>query len=127
MVREWGMSERVGPMAWSSQQQVFLGEDLMSAGREYSRRHGEAARRGGRPDPHRAGGSGPSELLTKHRRGLELIAEALLEQETIDGREVARLIQQGLTESGDGSPSTTATSSTPSPTTSTVAATTGRR
>jgi cell division protease FtsH len=42
-------------------------------------------------------------LLTKHRRGLELIAEALLEHETIEGREVARLIQQGLTESGDGS------------------------
>jgi cell division protease FtsH len=36
MVREWGMSERVGPMAWSSQQQVFLGEDLMSSQREYS-------------------------------------------------------------------------------------------
>ena len=36
MVREWGMSDRVGPMAWSSQQQVFLGEDLMSHGREYS-------------------------------------------------------------------------------------------
>ena len=36
MVREWGMSERVGPMAWSGQQQVFLGEDLMTQGREYS-------------------------------------------------------------------------------------------
>ena len=36
MVREWGMSDRVGPMAWSSQQQVFLGEDLMTCGREYS-------------------------------------------------------------------------------------------
>ena len=37
MVREWGMSEEVGPMAWSSGgQQVFLGEDLMSSGREYS-------------------------------------------------------------------------------------------
>ncbi|NNE12064.1 MAG: ATP-dependent zinc metalloprotease FtsH, partial [Ilumatobacter sp.] len=32
MVREWGMSDEVGPMAWSSgQQQVFLGEDLMSS------------------------------------------------------------------------------------------------
>src|SRR5580658_4683649 len=29
MVREWGMSDRVGPMAWGSQGQVFLGEDLM--------------------------------------------------------------------------------------------------
>ena len=36
MVREWGMSDRVGPMAWSSQQAVFLGEDLMSSQREYS-------------------------------------------------------------------------------------------
>ena len=36
MVREWGMSDAVGPMAWSGQQQVFLGEDLMTSGREYS-------------------------------------------------------------------------------------------
>ena len=35
MVREWGMSERVGPMAWGSQGQVFLGEDLMHT-RDYS-------------------------------------------------------------------------------------------
>jgi hypothetical protein len=42
-----------------------------------------------------------TELLSKHRRGLALVAEALIEHETIDGREVARLIQQGLTESGD--------------------------
>ena len=29
MVREWGMSKEIGPMAWGSQGQVFLGEDLM--------------------------------------------------------------------------------------------------
>ncbi|MBO0713104.1 MAG: ATP-dependent zinc metalloprotease FtsH, partial [Acidimicrobiales bacterium] len=29
MVREWGMSDRIGPMAWGSQGMVFLGEDLM--------------------------------------------------------------------------------------------------
>src|SRR3546814_16069507 len=28
MVREWGMSERVGPMAWGSQGAVCLGDDL---------------------------------------------------------------------------------------------------
>jgi cell division protease FtsH len=103
MVREWGMSERVGPMAWSSQQQVFLGEDLMSAGREYSddtaKLLDEEIARILTEQEERA-----TKLLTKHRRGLELIAEALLEKETIDGREVARLIQQGLSESGDGSP-----------------------
>ncbi|HYI61604.1 MAG TPA: ATP-dependent zinc metalloprotease FtsH, partial [Acidimicrobiales bacterium] len=36
MVREWGMSHRVGPMAWGSHNTVFLGEDLMSTAREYS-------------------------------------------------------------------------------------------
>ena len=100
MVREWGMSDRVGPMAWSSQQQVFLGEDLMTSGREYSddtaKLLDEEIARILTEQEQRA-----TDLLTKHRRGLELIAEALLEHETIDGREVARLIQQGLTESGD--------------------------
>jgi len=95
MVREWGMSDEVGPMAWAGQQQVFLGEDLMSSGREYS---DETARllddeiaRILRNQESRA-----EELLNKHRRGLELVAEALLEQETIDGPTVASLIQQGL-------------------------------
>ena len=101
MVREWGMSERVGPMAWSSQQHVFLGEDLMSAGREYSddtaKLLDEEIARVLTEQEERA-----SKLLTKHRRGLELIADALLDKETIEGREVAQLIQQGLAESGEG-------------------------
>jgi cell division protease FtsH len=95
MVREWGMSDRLGPMAWSSQQQVFLGEDLMTNAREYS---DETARtidaevsRILREQEERAMG-----LLTKHRKGLDLVAEALLEQETIDAEVVARLVQEGL-------------------------------
>ncbi len=103
MVREWGMSERVGPMAWSSQQQVFLGEDLMSSGREYSddtaKLLDEEIARILTEQEARA-----KELLSHHRRGLELIAEALLEHETIDGPQVARLIQQGLAENGDHEP-----------------------
>ena len=35
MVREWGMSDRIGPMAWGSQGAVFLGEDLVHT-RDYS-------------------------------------------------------------------------------------------
>jgi len=100
MVREWGMSEEVGPMAWSSgQQQVFLGEDLMSSGREYSDDTAkmldhEIAKilTGQEQRAH--------DLLTKHRRGLQLIAESLLEHETIDGPAVGKLIQQGLVEEG---------------------------
>jgi cell division protease FtsH len=94
------MSDRVGPMAWSSQQHVFLGEDIMTSGREYSddtaKLVDEEVARILTDQEQRA-----TELLSKHRRGLALVAEALIEHETIDGREVARLIQQGLTESGD--------------------------
>ena len=100
MVREWGMSDAVGPMAWSSQQAVFLGEDLLSSGREYS---DETAKTLDAEiakilmfQEQRA-----HEMIGKHRRGLDLIAEALLEFETIDGPQVATLIQQGLVESGN--------------------------
>ncbi|MEO6651216.1 MAG: ATP-dependent zinc metalloprotease FtsH [Ilumatobacteraceae bacterium] len=100
MVREWGMSDEVGPMAWGAgQQQVFLGEDLMSSGREYSedtaKMLDEEIAKILLNQEHRA-----HDTLTKHRRGLELIAEALLEHETIDGPAVGKLIQQGLVDEG---------------------------
>ena len=97
MVREWGMSDAVGPMAFSGQQQVFLGEDLMTSGREYSdetaRKIDEEIGNILRTQETRAG-----ELLAKHRGGLDLVAKELLEFETIDGATVARLVQQGLGE-----------------------------
>ncbi|MEX0848576.1 MAG: ATP-dependent zinc metalloprotease FtsH [Ilumatobacteraceae bacterium] len=97
MVREWGMSERVGPMAWHGQQQVFLGEDLMTSGREYSddtaRMMDEEISRILLEQEQRA-----HELLVKHRAGLDLVAEALLDKETIDGSEVAQLVQAGMDE-----------------------------
>jgi cell division protease FtsH len=92
MVREWGMSDAIGPMAWAGQQQVFLGEDLMTSGREYSdetaRRIDEEIARILHDQEQRA-----HELLVQHRSGLDLVAEELLEKETIDGTEVARLLQ----------------------------------
>ncbi|MEY2780218.1 MAG: ATP-dependent protease FtsH [Actinomycetota bacterium] len=97
MVREWGMSEAIGPMAFAGQQQVFLGEDLMTSGREYSdemaRKIDEEINRILREQESRA-----RTTLEKHRRGLDLVAQALLDQETIDGAMVSRLIQQGLGE-----------------------------
>ena len=50
MVREWGMSDRIGPMAWGSQGAVFLGEDLVHTPR-LLRRDRPRHRRGGRADP----------------------------------------------------------------------------
>ena len=95
MVREWGMSDNVGPMAWHGQQQVFLGEDLMTSGREYSdstaKMLDDEISRILREQEERA-----HQMLMKHRRGLDLVAEALLAQETIDGPTVGRLVQEGL-------------------------------
>ena len=92
MVREWGMSDRVGPMAWRSHEQVFLGED-MGRGRDYSDemanlidseiegilRHAETRCRN---------------LLTEYREGLDSLAEALLDRETIDGNEVMQILNE---------------------------------
>lgn len=95
MVREWGMSDKVGPMAWTGQQQVFLGEDLMTSGREYSdstaKMLDDEISRILHEQEQRA-----HDLLTKHRKGLELVAERLLEEETIDGATVGRLVQEAL-------------------------------
>jgi cell division protease FtsH len=102
MVREWGMSDRVGPMAWGSQGMVFLGEDLMHS-RDYSedtsRVIDEEVKRILREQEERA-----TQFLTRHKEGLKLVATALLEKETIDGNEVAQLVDTayGRPVHGDG-------------------------
>ncbi len=92
MVREFGMSERVGPMAWGSGGEVFLGEDLMHS-RDYSdetaRVVDEEVERILREQESRA-----LRLLREHQRGLASVAQALIERETIDGAEVSRLVDQ---------------------------------
>jgi cell division protease FtsH len=92
MVREFGMSERVGPMAWGNGGEVFLGDDLMHT-RDYSdvtsRVIDEEVERILRDQESRA-----LRLLREHQRGLAAIAQALIQRETIDGAEVSRLVDQ---------------------------------
>jgi cell division protease FtsH len=92
MVREWGMSKRVGPMAWGSNNQVFLGEGLMQT-RDYSddtaKIIDEEVERILREQEARA-----IEVLTLHRRGLEAVAQKLLADESIDGETAAQLIDE---------------------------------
>ena len=92
MVREWGMSDRIGPMAWGSQGAVFLGDDLMH-NRDYSddtaRVIDEEVERILREQEDRG-----RDLLREHRAGLDAVAAALLEKETIDGAEVRRLVDE---------------------------------
>src|SRR5580698_3000059 len=92
MVREWGMSKEIGPMAWGSNNQVFLGEDLMHT-RDYSDHTSQViddeVERILREQESRA-----IEVLTLHRRGLEALTHALLENETLDGESAARIIDE---------------------------------
>jgi hypothetical protein len=84
------MSDKIGPMAWGSQGQVFLGEDLMHT-RDYSEHTSQII------DDEveiilRAQEERALEVLARHRGGLDAVARALLDEETIDGETVGRLV-----------------------------------
>ncbi len=90
MVTEWGMSEAVGPMSLADGGPVFLGDGISSSKghSEYmDKLIDEETRRILVEAEDRCG-----ELLTKYRNGLDLIARALLEHESISGDEVYRLL-----------------------------------
>jgi cell division protease FtsH len=77
-------------MAWGTSGPVFLGDDLMHS-RDYSdetsRVIDEEVERILREQEERA-----MKLLDEHRGGLEAVAEALLEKETISGQDVTQLV-----------------------------------
>ncbi len=91
MVTEWGMSEKIGPMSLSDSGPVFLGDDMMQNKAGHS---GDTARLIDEEirrilieaEDH------CRHLLTTYRNGLDLIARALLEHESISGDEVYRLL-----------------------------------
>jgi cell division protease FtsH len=96
MVREWGMSDKVGPMAWGSNGEVFMGDQLVSA-KEYSEQMAHVID-AEVSDILRNAEQRCHDVLTTHRYGLDLVARALLERETIAGDEVSRLL--GVAQSG---------------------------
>src|SRR5439155_2168107 len=91
MVREWGMSDRIGPVAFGDEgHQVFLGEEIVR-GHEYSddtaRVIDEEVARILSEMSERA-----EQELIESRAALDALAQALLEKETISGEEAGRII-----------------------------------
>lgn len=91
MVLDWGMSDRLGQVAWGGErEEVFLGEELGHR-REYSemtaREVDEEVQRVVEEAYERA-----RHVLSTHRRALDSVAEALLEREEIPGEQVLRLV-----------------------------------
>ena len=94
MVCEWGMSERMGPLAYEKREgPVFLGMQN-SGSREYSEAKAEEIDR----EVYRYvidGYEKAKKILSDNMDALHKLAQALLEHETIDGPEVEMLVKGG--------------------------------
>ena len=90
MVREWGMSDRLGHVAWGTQGPVFLGEDLIHT-RDYSDETAhvidEEVARIVDEQAIRAAAE-----LRRHRARLDSLAAALLEHETLESGDIDRIL-----------------------------------
>lgn len=94
MVKEWGMSEKVGPMAWGNSNMVFLGDEMMQS-KTYSddiaKLIDEEAQAILNKTEERV-----TKVLTDFRKGLEAIGEALIEHEEISGEQVSQLVDEAM-------------------------------
>ncbi len=101
MVTQWGMSDRIGPVAFGKEEgEVFLGRQL-TARRPFSE---ETARQIDQ-EVHRLiqeALTRAEQILTEHRDRLDRLAEALLEKETLTGEEVDQVL--GLAASKEEAP-----------------------
>ncbi len=90
MVREWGMSDRLGHIAWGAQGPVFLGEDIIHT-RDYS---DETAHIIDEEIAHILDeqANRAAAELARHRGQLDDLARALLDHETLVAADIARIL-----------------------------------
>jgi len=94
MVCEWGMSEKMGMVEYGQHEDyVFLGRDL-GQGREYSEATAQEIDAEVRKLCDEAY-QRALKLVTEHRDKLEIIAKALLEFETLDGKQIKDILEHG--------------------------------
>ena len=94
MVCEWGMSERMGPLAFGKkEEQIFLGREIAQH-RDYSELTAQAidaeVNRLVMENYQRS-----KDLLQRHIDKLYLLAEGLLEREVLDGPEIEAIVNNG--------------------------------
>jgi len=92
MVMQWGMSEEMGPIAFSDgKDQVFLGRDLM----KHSRYSQKTAKKIDHEVKRIISGcyERARNLLRAHQSLLVRLAEELIENETIEGMELRRMVK----------------------------------
>jgi cell division protease FtsH len=92
MVCEWGMSDKMGPLTYGTkEEQVFLGKDF-SAQKNFSDQTAKLIDQEVKALV-MGGYNKAKELLEANLEGLKNVAEALLEHETLDGKEIRRIIE----------------------------------
>ncbi|MBC8453805.1 cell division protein FtsH, partial [PVC group bacterium] len=94
MVCNWGMSEEIGP------QKLGENQELMFLGREVSRTQNYSEATAKKIDEEiykllKSSHEKATEILLKYREQLEIIAQRLLDRETIDGRDVEEMVEHG--------------------------------
>jgi cell division protease FtsH len=114
MVCEWGMSEKMGMVEYGKNEDyVFLGSNL-GQGREYSEATAQEIDNEVRKlcdDAY----TRAVKLLTESRDKLESIAKALLEYETLDGKQIREIIETGTMRTPPVMPKPRSNSSEPPP------------
>jgi cell division protease FtsH len=92
MVTRWGMSERIGPVAYSnSEEHPFLGREMAHEPRAFSEQTAQIIDEETAKILH-AAADRASGLITNNRDKLEALAGALLEREALDSEDMAQLI-----------------------------------
>jgi cell division protease FtsH len=92
MVTRWGMSERIGPVAYSNgEEHPFLGREMAHEQRTFSERTAQVIDEEIAKILHSAADRA-AELLTENKEKLEVLANALLEREALDSEDMVQLI-----------------------------------
>jgi len=92
MVTSWGMSERLGPIAYSSNEEhPFLGREMANEHRTFSEHTAQVIDEEIAKILH-AAADRAERILAENRDKLDTLAEALLEKEVIDTDEIEALI-----------------------------------
>ena len=93
MVTKWGMSDKLGPLQYEEQQEGYLGmggtqRTMMSS---ETNKLIDAEIRGLVDNAHEKA----KKVLTEHEDQLHLLAQAMLEYETLTGEEIEQLLREG--------------------------------
>ena len=95
MVMHWGMSDKLGNVLYGDgPEYVFLGRDMMSRSKDYSEQTAQDIDAEVKRLIDEANNTA-KEMISANRDKLEIIANALLEYETLDGTQVTEIMQTG--------------------------------